>query len=46
MGDAFDRAMENKENNRKLGMLRIMSEYVHLIVQDGNKEKFNEYIHD
>ena len=40
MGDAFDRAKENEENNRKLGMLKIMGEYVHLIMQDGDEERF------
>ena len=37
MGDAFDQATEFKENNRKIGMLQIMSEYVHLIVDEGDK---------
>ena len=28
MGDAFSQAIENKENNRKRGLLNIMAEYV------------------
>ena len=28
MGDAFSQAIENKENNRKRGLLNIMGEYV------------------
>ena len=28
---------ENKERNRKIGMLSIMGEYVHLTVQGGDK---------
>ena len=37
MGDAFDKAMENREKNRKIGMLSIMGEYVHLTVKEGDK---------
>ena len=36
MGDAFDNATEHRENNRKIGMLSIMGEYVHLTVQGGD----------
>ena len=41
MGDAFDYATENKQNNRKLGMMKIMGEYVNLSVKDGFKEKLD-----
>ena len=46
MIDAYDRAAENRENNRKLEVLNIMSKYIHLTVLDGNREKFTEYIDD
>merc|ERR1739844_153640 len=35
MGDAFGQAVDNKENNRKSGMLKIMAEYIELTVQYG-----------
>ena len=46
MGDAFSQAIENKERNRKLGLLNIMSEYVQLTTQDGDKQRKKEYIHE
>ena len=43
MGDAFDQATENKENNRKLGMLKIMGDYVNLTLQGGDRQRAHEY---
>ena len=44
MGDEFDYATEHKINNRTLGMLKIMGEYVHLTVEDGDIEKFSKFV--
>ena len=46
MGDAFDQAIENKESNRKRGLLNIMGEYVELTVRDGDTQRKEEYIVD
>ena len=43
MGDAFDYATEKKENNKKVGMLQIMGNYVNLTEMDGNIEKMEYY---
>ena len=34
MGDTFDRATEERENNARETKLRIMGDYVHLILKD------------
>ena len=39
MGDIFEQATANKENNRKLGQFKIMIEYINLAVQDLGEEQ-------
>ena len=46
MGDAFSQAIENKENNRKRGLLNIMGEYVQLTTLDGDTQRRGEYTHE
>ena len=40
MGDIFEQATANKENNRKLGQFKIMIEYIKLTVQDFELEQY------
>ena len=44
MIDTFDRAAENREDNRKLEVLKIMGKHIYLTVLDGYRERFAEYI--
>ena len=44
MGDAYDEAMLNKENNTKNGMLNIMLDYIQVIREFGDGERKEEYI--
>ena len=34
MGDTFDRATEERENNSRLTKLKIMGDQIHLIIPD------------
>ena len=43
MGDAFDYATEYRENNKIIGMLSIMGEYVDLTVQDGDMIRAGDF---
>ena len=44
MGDAYDEAMLNNENNTKSGMLNIMLDYIMVIREFGDGERKEEYI--
>ena len=44
MGDVFEQAMERKETTRLQVQLKIMTEYSNLTVQDGDTERFTQYI--
>ena len=42
MGDAFDQATENKENNATITKVQIMSEYIDLIARDEESDQEEE----
>ena len=44
MIDTYDRAAENREDKRKLEVLKIMGEHIYLTVLDGYRERYAEYI--
>ena len=44
MGDIFDEAMERKETMKFKVQLKIMTEYSNLTVEDGDTERFAQYI--
>lgn len=39
MGDAFDQATENRENNATITKVRIMGDYIELIARDESDEE-------
>ena len=44
MGDTFDKATDERENNARLTKLRIMGDYINLIVRDIDEEsKMQKY---
>ena len=42
MGDAFDQAIENKENNATITKVRIMGDYIELIARDDESDDEEE----
>ena len=45
MGDTFEKASDERDNNARLTKLRIMGDYIHLIVRDIDEEpKIQKYI--
>ena len=44
MIDTYDRAAENREDKRKLEVLKIMGNHIYLTVLDGYRERYAEYI--
>ena len=44
MIDTYDRAAENREDKRKLEVLKIMGKHIYLTVLDGYRERYAEYI--
>ena len=44
MGDTFEKATDERENNARLTKLRIMGDYINLIVRDIDEEsKMQKY---
>ena len=45
MGDTFEKASDERDNNARLTKLKIMGDYIHLIVRDIDEEsKMRKYI--